>query len=360
MEIVLRIQNLHKKYTAKEAYAVRNVNLEVEKGELLALVGESGSGKTTLLRLIAGFEQVDKGEIYINEQLVADEKTFISPEKRKVGMVFQDYALFPHLTIDDNIAYGLHGMPREQRKQRIEEVKKLVGLLSFGKRFPHELSGGQQQRAAIARSLAPNPSILLLDEPFSNLDGVLKDQVRQEIRQIIKKSGTTAVFVTHDTRDALSTADRIAILKDGGIQQISQPEEIYNHPHNIYVANFFGKVNVFNALATSNGFESNLGFIPTSKSIGHEGKVVVAVRPEHILLCSSGQSTLSGSVENITYLGDHKQLQLLSEKAEKRQRLLIKVPVDTPVELHAHVHFCIKDSFIQVLDTCWYPALGAH
>lgn len=198
----LEIKNLTFAYNKKEENIVENFNLEVEKGEVVALVGASGSGKSTVLRLTAGLEIPDAGEIAIAGQTVAAEHKFQPAEKREVGMVFQDYALFPHLSVGKNIAFGIDHLSKAQRKARVKELLELVNLEGFEKRYPHQLSGGQQQRIALARTLAPGPELLLLDEPFSNLDAELKDKIRYELNQIIKEIGVTTILVSHDREDA--------------------------------------------------------------------------------------------------------------------------------------------------------------
>lgn len=198
----LEIKNLTFAYNKKEENIVENFNLEVEKGEVVALVGASGSGKSTVLRLTAGLEIPDAGEIAIAGQTVAAEYKFLAAEKREVGMVFQDYALFPHLSVEKNIAFGIDHLSKSKRKARVRELLELVNLEGFEKRYPHQLSGGQQQRIALARTLAPGPELLLLDEPFSNLDAELKDKIRRELNQIIKEIGVTTILVSHDREDA--------------------------------------------------------------------------------------------------------------------------------------------------------------
>ncbi|MGM0499640.1 MAG: ABC transporter ATP-binding protein [Bacillota bacterium] len=198
----LKIKNLNFAYNKKEENILKNFNLEVEKGEIIALVGASGSGKSTVLRLTAGLEIPDAGEIVIAGQTVADDHKFKAAEKREVGMVFQDYALFPHLSVEKNIAFGIDHLSKEKRKARVTELLKLVNLEGFEKRYPHQLSGGQQQRIALARTLAPGPELLLLDEPFSNLDAELKDKIRKELNEIIEKIGITTILVSHDREDA--------------------------------------------------------------------------------------------------------------------------------------------------------------
>lgn len=352
---VLQIKALYKKYSRKDAFALQNFSMEVQKGELLALIGESGSGKTTLLRLIAGFEEPQSGEIFINGKKVVGNKIFIAPEKRNVGMVFQDYALFPHLTIEENVKYGLNKWSKKERQERLDEMLRLVGLIAFKERYPHQLSGGQQQRVAMARALAPKPSLILMDEPFSNLDTVLKEQVREDIRRIIKTTGTTAIFVTHDTKDALSTADRISILKDGKIQQIGPPQQLFDAPENIYVANFFGKINVLNALSSPGGYNTPIGFLPCSLNVKTGEKVTLVIRPENIHICKENSSPLYGKVKSVLYLGDQKQVTLSIENNSQPYKLLLKIEKDTELEKGDMVHFKVIQDKIQVLDTCWYP-----
>ncbi|MTI30676.1 ABC transporter ATP-binding protein [Xanthovirga aplysinae] len=313
---ILQLNALRKQFGGKKGFCLNNINLSVEEGELLALIGESGSGKTTLLRLIAGFERADKGEIRVKGQEIVSDRKFVSPEKRHLGMVFQDYALFPHLNLYQNISFGLHKQKRAEKEKRVKEMLDLVGLTGFDKRYPHELSGGQQQRVALARALAPRPELLLLDEPFSNLDALLKDQVREEVRQIIKKTRTTAVFVTHDTKDALSTADRIAILKEGEIQQIGTPDELYEKPCNAYVARFFGKINFVKAEPKEDGFLTELGFIPTAEARNWSQPVKLAIRPEHIHLSKSEDLPGQGVIKHINYLGDHLEITLAVKNRE--------------------------------------------
>ena len=214
--------------------------LSIKKGQIAGVVGESGSGKTTLMRLIAGLETPSAGTISLNGKMVNDTKVFTAPDKRNVGLVFQDYALFPHLTVKENIGYGLSS--KKDAEDRVKEMLGLVGLQDYEVRYPHQLSGGQQQRVAIARALAPNPELLILDEPFSNLDTSLKLQLRNEVFSIIKNTGVTALFVTHDVEDAIAIADKIVVLTNGKVTQQGTAKEIYVAPVNIYVAGLFGTV----------------------------------------------------------------------------------------------------------------------
>ena len=233
MSSVVSIQNITKTFDNGKVVALDKVSFELEAGNILAVVGESGSGKTTLIRLISGLEVLDAGIIKLKDKEVSSDKVFINPEVRKVGLVFQDYALFPHLKVADNIAYGIS--KTENKKERIQEVLDLVGLPDVAKRYPHELSGGQQQRIALARALAPKPELLILDEPFSNLDVILREQLRTEITRIIKATNTTAIFVTHDIKDAIATSDEILVLQNGNIMQHGKTEEVAKNPNNEYV-----------------------------------------------------------------------------------------------------------------------------
>lgn len=256
---ILQLSGIEKQYPGVDHAAIADISLSLVQGEILSLLGPSGCGKTTLLRIIAGFEQPQAGEVWIEGRAVARQP----PEKRGVGMVFQDYALFPHLTVQQNVAFGLQSgwqrqgrlrrvnkarllrkLPQESSIQaRIQETLELVGLAGFAARYPHELSGGQQQRIALARALAPSPSLVLLDEPMSNLDVQVRLRLRQELREILKRSQTTAIFVTHDQEEALSIADRIAVMGQGRIEQYGLPEEIYQRPATRFVADFVTQAN---------------------------------------------------------------------------------------------------------------------
>ncbi|THF66974.1 ABC transporter ATP-binding protein [Pseudothauera nasutitermitis] len=220
---------------------VRRLGLRLDQGRIGCLLGPSGCGKTTVLRCIAGFERVAGGEIRLDGELVSSTQVHRPPEQRRIGMVFQDYALFPHLTVAENIAFGLRGLPAADRRARVDELLATVGLADQGRKYPHEMSGGQQQRVALARALAPRPALLLLDEPFSNLDVDLRERLSHEVRDIIKASGTTAILVTHDQHEAFAVADEIGIMHEGRIQQWDTPYNLYHRPANRFVADFIGQ-----------------------------------------------------------------------------------------------------------------------
>lgn len=219
---MLKINNLHFKYKNSKEDNIENFNLQINKGEIISILGESGSGKSTMLRIIAGLESAYKGSITIANDVVYDEKVFVEPEKRGVGMVFQDYALFPHMTVAKNIMFGLKKLDKKAKEERMLEMLKLVNLVEHKDKYPHELSGGQQQRIALARAIAPKPSVLLLDEPFSNLDSHLQNKIRTELKEIIQKANITSIFVTHDKEDARALADRVVFLDNGKIVRIDK------------------------------------------------------------------------------------------------------------------------------------------
>ncbi|MCS6844430.1 MAG: ABC transporter ATP-binding protein [Caldilineales bacterium] len=272
---------------------VKGLSLMVMPGEILVLLGPSGCGKTTTLRLIAGFEQPDAGTVRIQGRLVADRTQSLAPEKRNLGMVFQDYALFPHLTVAQNAGFGLYRWPRPDRRRRVAEVLELVGLAELANRYPHELSGGQQQRVALARALAPQPAVILFDEPFSNLDADLRLQMRTEVRRILKESGSTALFVTHDQAEAMALGDRIAVMRRGYIEQIDTPERIFHMPHNRFVAEFLGAADFLPAMVTPDGLASEIGLLPAAHPLRPGLEVDVLVRPHDLVLESDAESDRS-------------------------------------------------------------------
>jgi len=237
--MLLEVENLRHAYGEQEV--VRGLSFSLARGAIGCLLGPSGCGKTTVLRCIAGFEGIREGEIRLAGKVVSGPGVMLPPERRRIGMVFQDYALFPHLSVAGNIAFGLHAAPAAERSARVQELAKLVGLSAALDRFPHEISGGQQQRVALARALAPRPELLLLDEPFSNLDVDLRERLSLEVRDIIKASGATAILVTHDQQEAFAMADEIGVLHLGRIQQWDAPYNLYHRPANRFVADFVGQ-----------------------------------------------------------------------------------------------------------------------
>jgi iron(III) transport system ATP-binding protein len=313
---VVSCRGLTKRFGATVALA--DVTLDVQAGELLALLGPSGCGKTTTLRLIAGFERPDAGTVLLAGGEVAGPRRFVPPERRHVGVVFQDYALFPHMTIAQNVRYGLgrHASGRDERDARTREMLELVGLADKGARLPHELSGGEQQRVAIARALAPDPTIVLLDEPFSNLDAALRTRVRTEVHDILGAAGATAVFVTHDQEEALSIADRVAVMNRGEVLQVGPPAELYQRPRRPFVATFVGDADLLAGTSDGTRVTTVVGNIPAGAD-APSGPVQVVVRPENVRLRLDGAG--SGTVARITYFG-HDQLIDVELAGERRVR----------------------------------------
>lgn len=270
--------------------ALAGFDIALEEGQTLTLLGPSGCGKTTALRVIAGFERPDQGVVAVGGARVAGPGLHVPPERRRVGMVFQDYALFPHMTVAANVSYGLVKQERVQGDRRIKDVRndlsrvgevlELVGLSGTEKRLPHELSGGQQQRVALARALAPRPAVILLDEPFSNLDASLRQRVRRELKEILAEARATALFVTHDQEEALSLSDLVAVMREGRIVQVATPPELYRAPSDSWVAGFLGDADFVSATAGHGQVETAVGTFATS----HVGKVLVMFRPERVLV----------------------------------------------------------------------------
>ena len=294
------------------------VSLDIKPHEVLSLLGPSGCGKTTLLRLIAGLERVDDGEIRIDGDVVSSPRRHVRPESRQVGMVFQDWALFPHLSVGDNVAYGLSR--EERRGPRVNETLDLVGLGGLADRLPGTLSGGQQQRVALARALAPRPRALLLDEPFSNLDTTLRVQVRSEVHRLLRELGITAVFVTHDQEEAFVLGDRVAVMKGGVVEQHARPEDIYEHPASRWVADFVGEANLVRAQGRGAVAETAMGLIPLCGE--HHGDIEVVVRPEHLVLGPASVPDVGATVVLVEYYGhDHVTLLRLPDGQHLRSRL---------------------------------------
>jgi iron(III) transport system ATP-binding protein len=308
MMFPLQISALEKSYNGRRIVDLRQ--LDLRQGELLALLGPSGCGKSTTLRLIAGLEVPEAGEIRVGGVVVSGDRTWVAPQRRRVGMVFQDYALFPHLTVAGNIAYGL---PRSARKSgRVADLLELVGLAGQDDAYPRHLSGGQQQRVALARALAPEPALLLLDEPFSSLDPGLRQQLRAEVRQILRQAGTTSLLVTHDQEEALSIADRVAVMFDGSIAQVDLPSRMYHQPASAAVAEFLGDVNLVPGLSTDQGIETGLGCVALGCPL--RGAVTVMVRPESLDIDECGACGVRGVVRATMFHG-HDQLVTVSVDA---------------------------------------------
>jgi iron(III) transport system ATP-binding protein len=318
---LLEIQSLSKTYRGGNRPAVHDASFASSPGEIISLVGESGSGKTTLLRLIAGLESPDEGTITLGDRIISAPGRGIQPEKRGIGMVFQHHALFPHLTVEKNISYGIRKLPRAERVETVRSLLELVGLPGFGRRYPHQLSGGERQRVALARALAPKPQLLLLDEPFASLDAGLREELREETRSVLKRHGSSAVFVTHDTADALTVADRIVVLNKGTIQQIGSPADIYGRPANAYVASFFGACNFLPPGQLATG--GHIGPGPETEGLW--------LRPKSLTLVKSGEG-IPGVITTVRFRGTHHEV-ILACSCENHGAFTIQLhqPGDQPV-----------------------------
>lgn len=300
--MLLTLTDLCKRYPTGNHAIVDHLNLEIPAGELVTLLGPSGCGKTTTLRMIAGFERPDDGCIQLEDRILNDTKSYIPPEKRNIGMVFQDYALFPHLTVLGNVLFGLHHLPKAQRLAQAHEILDLTGLHIFSQRYPHQLSGGQQQRVALARALAPRPRLLLMDEPFSNLDAALRHTTRAEVRKILHEAGMTALLVTHDQEEALSFSDRVVVMRAGVIEQVGSPSEVYQSPKTAFVARFLGRSNIIQGLAQGNQAQTAIGVVALSAP--HQGAVLLSIRPEDLALSDAQHGHLARIISR-EYKGHH-------------------------------------------------------
>jgi len=279
---LLVLDQVSKRYGPDQSPAVDRLCLQVAEGEIVALLGPSGCGKTTTLRLIAGLETADAGTITLRGRVVTGPGRAVPPEERGIGVVFQDYALFPHLTVEDNVGFGLPRAARHGPRARAADVLALVGLAGFESRYPHELSGGQQQRVALARALAPSPALMLLDEPFSNLDADLRAQMRDEVERILRETATTAVFVTHDQEEAFTLADRVGVLQAGRVEQMAPPQQVYHRPASRFVASFVGAADFLPGTVGREGIVTEVGTFANVDQLPEGQPVDVMIRPDDI------------------------------------------------------------------------------
>ena len=301
----LTLTNISKLYGSN--FAVEDLSLEVQKGEFVTLLGPSGCGKTTTLQMIAGFAEVSSGKIELNGRDI----THVKPNDRGLGIVFQSYALFPHMTVHDNVSFGLEmrRVPKAERLERIKSALALVHLGAYADRYPRELSGGQRQRVALARALVIEPQILLLDEPLSNLDAKLREEMQFELRKIQRTVGTTTIMVTHDQSEAMSISDRIVVMQAGRITQIDTPHKLYEHPRSTFISTFVGKANLLSARILNNGRAGRVEVssmpLDVADLAGDAGQTVsLSLRPEKISLKPAGQGIINGNVSARYFLGD--------------------------------------------------------
>jgi len=345
----IEIQNLFKHF--KKVVAINHIQLEVKKGEMLTLLGPSGCGKTTTLRCIAGLERPDEGDIVIDGKPMLSQG-FVQPSKRGIGMVFQNYAVWPHMRVYNNIVYGLklQKLSRQSIKEKAQKVLELVGLDGLEDRYPSQLSGGQQQRVALARALVGNPKVLLLDEPLSNLDAKLREELRFEIKSLVRRMGITSVYVTHDQAEAMVISDRVAVMESGNIIQIGPPEEIYEKPANRFVADFIGTMNfisgeIVEVVPNSNKVyvrtefsEKMLCTMPDSRAIKTGEKVYASIRPEDVEIVTEspqpGENRFKGTIAHRAYLGNFLYFFVSVNDTMIRVQVPHYVPQEEGQELH--------------------------
>ena len=306
---IINIKNINVSYGKN--HVLKNVNIDIKEKDFFTFLGPSGCGKTTLLRLIAGFEQSQSGELFIDGKEVSK----LNPWERDVGLVFQNYALWPHMTVFKNISFGLEEkkVPKNEINDRVDEVLELVGMQELKHRYPYQLSGGQQQRVALARTIVVRPKVLLLDEPLSNLDAKLRNQMRIELLELHNKLQITTIFVTHDQEEANSISDNIAIFNEGIIQQVGAPIELYNNPENLFVANFLGTINVFNGELQNGSFKSTKNFELKNVKSENKMKCSLLIRPQNISFIrrSDSDQAFKGKIEGKEFLGNIIRYQVL-------------------------------------------------
>ena len=346
----IRLCDVSKRYGPTEA--LRGISVTVKQGELLALVGPSGCGKTTTLQILAGFLIPDGGEVWAGDRLLSTARGAVPPERRRMSLIFQSYALWPHMTVFQNVAFGLETrrLPRDEIARRVHAMLGIVGLRGYDARYPHEVSGGQQQRVALARALVVEPETLLLDEPLSNLDASLREQMRFEIRRIHRDTGITMVYVTHDQTEAMVIADRIAVMNGGAIEQVGTPQEIYELPQTHFVASFIGQTNCLAAHLIEPGVV-RCGALrvrtPDTASFGPGSPVVLCIRPHAVRVhrgtpgAPDGQNRVRGRVVRQAYLGDQQDLRIAlagdleirafvpsSQTYQAGEEILVELPID--------------------------------
>ena len=301
---LLTVNAITKGFVANQPPIVKSISFSVYPGEIFALLGPSGCGKTTTLRLIAGFEKADAGTIAMEKRILASSAVHLPPESRGIGFVFQDYALFPHKNVLENVAFGLRKASKRARRERALDVLRLVDLTGLQTRLPHHLSGGEQQRVALARAIIARPKLLLLDEPFSSLDPGLRQTTREEVRALLKAEGISAILVTHAQEEALSFAERLGVMKDGSLEQIGTPEAVYRYPKTTYVADFLGQTNFIHAHVKNGIAQTQFGRVKVDGEAA--GNVLLSIRPEYLKMMASdvwGSGAKSGRVVGQAFKG---------------------------------------------------------
>ena len=347
MSVNIKIENAQKKYG--DNIIIDNLSLDIKQGEFFTLLGPSGCGKTTLLRMIAGFNSIEHGNFYFNEKRIND----LDPAKRNIGMVFQNYAIFPHLTVEQNVEFGLKNrkVSKEEMKVETDKFLKLMQIDEYRDRMPERLSGGQQQRVALARALVIKPDVLLMDEPLSNLDAKLRVEMRTAIKEIQNSIGITTVYVTHDQEEAMAVSDRIAVMKDGEIQHLGQPKDIYQRPANLFVATFIGKTNVLNGtlnnsvLKIAGKYDVNLNNI---KDKNVKGNVVISIRPEEFVIDENqAKDGIKAFIDSSVFLGLNTHYFAHLESGEKIE-IVQESKIDSIIPKGTEVYLKVKQDKINV------------
>ena len=347
MSVNIKIENAQKKYG--DNIIIDNLSLDIKQGEFFTLLGPSGCGKTTLLRMIAGFNSIENGNFYFNEKRIND----LNPAKRNIRMVFQNYAIFPHLTVEQNVEFGLKNrkVSKEEMKVETDKFLKLMQIDEYRDRMPERLSGGQQQRVALARALVIKPDVLLMDEPLSNLDAKLRVEMRTAIKEIQNSIGITTVYVTHDQEEAMAVSDRIAVMKDGEIQHLGQPKDIYQRPANLFVATFIGKTNVLNGtlnnsvLKIAGKYDVNLNNI---KDKNVKGNVVISIRPEEFVIDENqAKDGIKAFIDSSVFLGLNTHYFAHLESGEKIE-IVQESKIDSIIPKGTEVYLKVKQNKINV------------
>ena len=347
MSVNIKIENAQKRYG--DNIIIENLSLDIKQGEFFTLLGPSGCGKTTLLRMIAGFNSIENGNFYFNEKRIND----LDPAKRNIGMVFQNYAIFPHLTVEQNVEFGLKNrkVSKEEMKTETDKFLKLMQIDEYRDRMPERLSGGQQQRVALARALVIKPDVLLMDEPLSNLDAKLRVEMRTAIKEIQNSIGITTVYVTHDQEEAMAVSDRIAVMKDGEIQHLGQPKDIYQRPANLFVATFIGKTNVLNGtlnnsvLKIAGKYDVSLNNI---KDKNVKGNVVISIRPEEFVIDENqAKDGIKAFIDSSVFLGLNTHYFAHLESGEKIE-IVQESKIDSIIPKGTEVYLKVKQDKINV------------
>ncbi|SDD36732.1 iron(III) transport system ATP-binding protein [Paracoccus isoporae] len=308
---------------------LKDISVEVPAGQITCLLGESGCGKSTLLRLISGVERPTSGAIFMAGRQITGEGVFVEPEQRRIGFMFQDYALFPHLSVADNLTFGLRDLPGDLRRARVTDIAERIGIAHLLDRFPYALSGGEQQRVALARALAPQPAILLMDEPFSNLDQGLRERVRRETVDTLRKLGTTAILVTHDPQEALAVGDQIVLMKQGRIEQIGSSFDIYDRPNSAYCAEFMGPCNRLTGIWAGGEIETPIGRFAGNLDLPDGALALACIRPQAITIGQNGEGIVA-RILGKTFLGESEQIDVSVH------------PLAEPLRMHSHERIPMK------------------